>query len=731
MSFYDQASLQDILAAGGQPSMSMGQAVAGIPPSGYSNMAAQDPGFVDRVTARMQALINDPRQNQLPDQAYGRASSFERGNQGIPDDETSAWDIAKAVIKTPFALLNAGRDALQDTLGVGGAQYRQRQRDELQALQNLPQAQRQILGIDNISGISTPSMQAGESSGTAGAPSSLGSNAGSTMKGYVEWVNNLGRDRDLQTMNQVRATIKAQYAAGKLTAQQMEILNDALIGYRTAADTNRINAVTEGQLRENAWIDPQNRATLGVKQSQIGANNASAYDSTMGGNLKAAQQRTVDESRPYIVEGERAKNVDQYTKTFYAAQEGDDKHAAAQQELDQKNRLFEDVTYPSGLDAQTYARREDVRKERGYSVWEELQRDEARRKGQLNDANVLKAIAEADAATGGIQDDLARAESIRGTDPLRRGVLQSQIDLNAGKLGTEESQQGYLNARRDMTEEETRAIPKRLAGELAKIDAQMEGMAAQTRVRDMQARLYDIMADATMDRSQRQAAITDMNLEIGRLRGELLASQTSNADATTAARVKLVDGQLARLQSLTGVDQSQIDLNRSRAQLADGRYARSMAPRAQTQATGTSLMETDFNTRKEYDRRVNNEDQDPVAVARELGIPLKTNKGLIWDSQEPDFSALPNAIRERASTMVPSDSATSPVRPSGEAVNAAYRLLKGANPSGNEGDLIQRAQEVAAILPKLNRSSAAAFAKDAKANGLTQAETIALWKGSR
>ena len=103
MSFYDQASLQDILAAGGQPSMSMGQAVAGIPPSGYSNMAAQDPGFVDRVTARMQALINDPRQNQLPDQAYGRASSFERGNQGVPDDETSAMDIATAVLKTPFA----------------------------------------------------------------------------------------------------------------------------------------------------------------------------------------------------------------------------------------------------------------------------------------------------------------------------------------------------------------------------------------------------------------------------------------------------------------------------------------------------------------------------------------------------------------------------------------------------------------------------------------------------
>lgn len=326
MSFYDQASLQDILAAGGQPSMSMGQAVAGIPPSGYSNMAAQDPGFVDRVTARMQALINDPRQNQLPDQAYGRASSFERGNQGVPDDETSAMDIATAVLKTPFALLSAGRNAIQDTLGIGGAGYRQRQRDELQALQNLPQHQRQLLGIDNISGISTPGMQAGDMSGTAGAPSSLGSNAGSTMKGYVEWANNVGKDRAEMAMNQVRATIKAQFAAGKITAQELDNLNAALTGYRTAADTNRINAVTTGQLIDNAYAPRLHEAELGVKGAQIGA-----YNSTTRQN--DAQTQTINETRPALVEkgvweADKAhgESAGQWTKNFYAAQEGDDKH---------------------------------------------------------------------------------------------------------------------------------------------------------------------------------------------------------------------------------------------------------------------------------------------------------------------------------------------------------------------------------------------------------------------
>lgn len=340
MSFYDQASLQDILAAGGQPSMSMGQAVAGIPPSGYSNMAAQDPGFVDRVTARIQALINDPRQNQLPDQTYGRASSFERGNQGVPDDETSAMDIASAVLKTPFALLTAGRNALQDTLGIGGAGYRQRQRDELQALQNLPQHQRQLLGIDNISGIQTPSMQAGETSGTAGAPSSLGQNAGSTMKGYVEWANNVGKDRAEMAMNQVRATIKAQFAAGKITAQELDNLNAALTGYRTAADTNRINAVTTGQLIDNAYAPRLHEAELGVKGAQIGA-----YNSTTRQN--DAQTQTINETRPALVEKgkwdashSQAQAEGQWTQNFYAGQEGEDKHKMSVLDYNQKTDLF-------------------------------------------------------------------------------------------------------------------------------------------------------------------------------------------------------------------------------------------------------------------------------------------------------------------------------------------------------------------------------------------------------
>lgn len=340
MSFYDQASLQDILAAGGQPSMSMGQAVAGIPPSGYSNMAAQDPGFVDRVTARIQALINDPRQNQLPDQTYGRASSFERGNQGVPDDETSAMDIASAVLKTPFALLTAGRNALQDTLGIGGAGYRQRQRDELQALQNLPQHQRQLLGIDNISGIQTPSMQAGDMSGTAGAPSSLGSNAGSTMKGYVEWANNVGKDRAEMAMNQVRATIKAQFAAGKITAQELDNLNAALTGYRTAADTNRINAVTTGQLIDNAYAPRLHEAELGVKGAQIGA-----YNSTTRQN--DAQTQTINETRPALVEKgkwdashSQAQAEGQWTQNFYAGQEGEDKHKMSVLDYNQKTDLF-------------------------------------------------------------------------------------------------------------------------------------------------------------------------------------------------------------------------------------------------------------------------------------------------------------------------------------------------------------------------------------------------------
>lgn len=336
MSFYDQASLQDILAQGQYGGMGMGQAVQSIPPSPFNQMAQSDPGFVNRVTQRMQNLIEpqtDPRSLQNPDQAYGRASSFERGNQGVPDDETSAMDVATAIIKTPFALLNAGRNALQDTLGVGGARYRQQQRDEVQALQNLPQAQRQILGIDRVSGIQTPSMAAGETSGTTGAPSSLGSNAGSTMKGYVEWANSLGKDRAEQTMNQVRATIKAQYMAGKITQQELQNLNEALNGYRTAADTERINAVTNQTNEETRWIAPRNTA-------QIGAFNASANDSNAGAALKNSQRQTVDALRDPQVDEQKAKAKGEWTKVYYMGTEGEDKIRASQQEFEQKRDLF-------------------------------------------------------------------------------------------------------------------------------------------------------------------------------------------------------------------------------------------------------------------------------------------------------------------------------------------------------------------------------------------------------
>lgn len=335
MSFYDNASLQDILAQG-QGGMGMGQAVQSIPPSPYNQMAQTDPGFVNRITQRMQSLVDptmDPRSQQLPDQAYGRASSHERGNQGIPDDETSAWETATAILKTPFAVLNTVRDGLQDTLGFGGAQYRRAQRDNVEALQNLPQRQREALGIDRISGIQTPGMAAGETSGTAGAPSSLGSNVGSTMKGYVEWANNMGRDRAQQTMNQVRATINAQYAAGKMTKQELENLNEVLQGVRTNADTNRINSETRGNEITNQYKPQLYESQLSTDRSQRGQ-----YDSAAEQNR--AQTRTINEMRDPQVDEAQAKAKGEWTKNYYMGTEGEGKIRASQQEFEQKRDLF-------------------------------------------------------------------------------------------------------------------------------------------------------------------------------------------------------------------------------------------------------------------------------------------------------------------------------------------------------------------------------------------------------
>lgn len=353
---YQGPSLQDILGQdyssgyAPQPQLGVGDMAQAVPPSAYSTMTGQNPGFADQIQAaiaRQLGIVNDPRSQQPSDMAYGRESSFGRTNQGVPDDETSAFDVAKSIIGLPFGLLNEGRNFVQDTLGLPGARARQRDADQLQALQNLPQAQRQLLGIDQISGISTPGANVGDSSGTAGAPSSLGQNAGSTMKGFVQWTQNLGRDRAQQTMDQVRMAIKAQYAAGKIGLQEAQRLTELATGNANVEQSRLLRAKTTGENITNFYMPMQQEADLRVKGTAATANLAQAGASNASARNADARTQTENELRPAAVATGRANQLKaeaesqgQYDANYWAGQKSLAEQQKAAEDLRQSQELF-------------------------------------------------------------------------------------------------------------------------------------------------------------------------------------------------------------------------------------------------------------------------------------------------------------------------------------------------------------------------------------------------------
>lgn len=361
---YQGPSLQDILGQdyssgyAPQPQLGIGDIPQAVPPTAYSTMTAQNPGLADQIQAaiaRQLNIANDPRSQQPPDMAYGRESSFGRTNQGVPDDETSALDVAQSIIKLPFGLLSEGRNLIQDTLGLPGAQARRRDADQVQALQNLPQAQRQLLGIDQISGISTPGASVGDSSGTAGAPSSLGQNAGSTMKGFVQWTQNLGRDRAQQTMDQVRMAIKAQYAAGKIGLQEAQRLTELAAGNANAEQSRLLQAKTTGENIHNYFMPAQETADLGVKRSAMGANNAQATASYASARNADARTATEDQTRPSVVGKSKADQLEaearaqgQFDANYWSGQKGLSEQQKADEDLRQSRDLFP-VTRAKGI----------------------------------------------------------------------------------------------------------------------------------------------------------------------------------------------------------------------------------------------------------------------------------------------------------------------------------------------------------------------------------------------
>lgn len=287
-----------------QPPSSLDSIVGALPPSPYGQAAASNPGLVNDA-AGMVGRLTDPQQQPmfpsgafddssgvtkltrpatfLPaepagggDNSYGRPSAFNQTAQGQPNDAMGVVDDIKAVIGLPFGLLNAGRNAIQDTLNLPGAQQRQRSEAMVQALQNLTPYQKQVMGLPADFGIQTASQQGGTGIAT-GSASSLGQGtAQSSQPGFFQWAKNLGRDQNQQQLNQIRGALQANFMAGKMTEQAA----------KAAAEIARIaltKSQTEGQDYKNQldyrYGDRQELGTATEREARTAAGYAQAGES--------------------------------------------------------------------------------------------------------------------------------------------------------------------------------------------------------------------------------------------------------------------------------------------------------------------------------------------------------------------------------------------------------------------------------------------------------------------
>lgn len=514
MGYYGR-SLQDILGQGydEQPTTGIADATGQIPPSAYSQMAEEDDQFVPAATDAISRLLQpqaDPRSQQIPDMAYGRASSHERGNRGVPDDETTAMEVAGALIKLPFGLLNEGRNLLQDTLGLPGAQHRQRAQDEMEMLKNLPQWQRQQLGIDNISAFQTQNSQPNEGSGTAGAPSSLGQGGQSTMKGFVEWTGNLGRDRAQQQMNEARSAIKLAMARGELSRQQADVLYKATGAHTNLAQSAKLGEETRGQQIVNQYLPRQEEATLRVKGTAADANTAQAGASNASAFNQRQQGLTHQEKRPYEVE---------------AAQAG------AQGAWGDSAKKWADADKSQG-DA--------------YHNWT-LGGPLVQSQIDKNRGDIYQSVAAGDYSIAGIPVREAQAGAIRDTTPLRQDLIRSQTNLTDQKGVTEIRSQEKLDT-------QTRAIADIAASQIEKIQAQITGLVDATGLTHARTRLAEIKGDALMSEEMRAAAMDDVRRALLETRTEIAQRAQGNNDLIAQAKLKFIDADIARLESIVSLN---------------------------------------------------------------------------------------------------------------------------------------------------------------------------------
>ena len=492
-----------------------------VQPSPFASSAMRDPSLLGQ-TSEMMTRLAYPNDKLAPPTQVDVSMPT-----GQPEHD--ALDVIGAIFKAPFRLIGAAKNGLEEAIGHPNADRRAMQDDYAQMMERVALSSKAL--TDEQKRILFPQWYAQDREAmalaqTGGDATATGRNTSDyplptpRKPGIIEWI--MG---DAQKENARRiAAIRAAEGAMSMNMEGQKLLTERMNTYKTGEEGYAASEL--GRLRGNQAneVHPTAVAQRGLLAGQTSQAYAGANMNNAGARAHQALADQRNRMTPGMVSEQEAK--------------------ASKGWADSSNAW----TYGPGLSEAEIG---------------------------VKNANRYKLMSEGDAATAGVQDDLARAGMIRDTAPLRAEVLRTQAGLNTARAGTAESQSGLYDARAAETRDLAPARRGVLEGQMEKLDAQTQATvgfanAGIARIQQQTAgliqgqgltqakmRLMEIQGGVMQSREERAAALDEVKSLLMQTRSEVAMQAQSTRDQLAAKKLQQIDADIARIGSI-------VDLNRAR-----------------------------------------------------------------------------------------------------------------------------------------------------------------------
>ena len=544
---------------------------------------------------------------------YGQeGSSF---FSATPEDDTNV--VLKAfqtIIGAPFNILRGAKEGLEEVIGHPYAAERDAQEQYIMAMSALRDPDKALIGMPvDRTGINdrqtNPSTVA---TGTAGGTSA-------NMQPVRSWLPDLitgeKRKRRQREMARLQAELRAQGI--KLNIEQAQADIYSKMGTGTSAFANaRKTGVETDQLEE---FGPQEW------RGKIAKLGAETYQANAGGNANAALANQRNQMTPGMVAEQNAKALDAAlgvnrneemfrSVTLPGGLEANDRNA----------RQFWDITYPAGITANDQSKQ-------AFSLVQGMREDERKQKATESDVRVKEGISK-------IEDrDLRTAAYMDLTD--RQGNLYD------AKTVTEGFQQEKLDA-------QTKTTVSLASAGIEKIVAQIAGMADTSRLLEARTRLEDIKGGVLLNRAEQDNAMNEVKRALLETRMELSQRAQSNNDLIAKFKIKAIDADIARIESiisLNGARENAVGVESSLGNEGGSSFGKALLGQAgkESQANLNALLGSAADDVGTVYDRANRLEMLGYAPGSDFGI-IKGEKPSwrnLWSDETPDRIVFPKGSR--------------------------------------------------------------------------------------